>query len=457
MIRLLRDNRGGVSMLFGAAAVAFLGLVGLAIEAGSWYQANRSGQNAADAAAIAGAQTLALSNYQKSSAETAVYNTATKNGYTSGGDVTVEGHNPPSEGTHTGSNLAVEAIVNQTKAGTFSGVLGLSSTYIKNRAVAMLQGSGTACVLSLSQTLTIQGSITMNSSNCTLASNKQGADSININGGSASGTAYSLTSVGACTDCPGGLTLTSPPSPYSIPSYNPFSALDSQTWPTFDSSECIAPPNITLTGAAELHPSFVSAGGTAAGATVGFPKRFYCGSLTINAGANVDFQPGIYIFKDAPISINGGIVRCSKCSDANGVHIVQIDTTNGAGVNGGQPVNLTISGNATVTLNAGSVVPSVTGAIPNPPSLTGVLYYRMGPAPGGGNPSADITGSSGSSMRGGFYVPNGLTRYSGTSGSSCTIVVGAQVTIQGDTALRHAGCANIGTPLSIQRMVVLVE
>src|SRR5690606_31782770 len=54
------DRRGAVSLIFAAAATAFFGFAALATEAGGWYLVRRNAQNAADAAARAGAVALAL-------------------------------------------------------------------------------------------------------------------------------------------------------------------------------------------------------------------------------------------------------------------------------------------------------------------------------------------------------------------------------------------------------------
>ena len=61
LLRRLRvDRRGATAVVFALAASALLGLVGLATEGGTWYLEKRHGQNAADAAANAGALALAL-------------------------------------------------------------------------------------------------------------------------------------------------------------------------------------------------------------------------------------------------------------------------------------------------------------------------------------------------------------------------------------------------------------
>src|SRR4051794_2077566 len=50
----LRDRRGVSALMFTASAALFLGMAGFGMEVSTWYLERRHGQNAADAAAIAG-------------------------------------------------------------------------------------------------------------------------------------------------------------------------------------------------------------------------------------------------------------------------------------------------------------------------------------------------------------------------------------------------------------------
>ena len=45
LARLRRNSRGAVAVGFGVTVVGFLGLAGIATEAGYWYSAHRKGQN----------------------------------------------------------------------------------------------------------------------------------------------------------------------------------------------------------------------------------------------------------------------------------------------------------------------------------------------------------------------------------------------------------------------------
>jgi len=60
--RLHADKRGNILMIFGLALPVLLGVLGLAVEGGNWYQTKRALQNAADEAVVAAA-TNGKSNY----------------------------------------------------------------------------------------------------------------------------------------------------------------------------------------------------------------------------------------------------------------------------------------------------------------------------------------------------------------------------------------------------------
>src|SRR5437899_3226277 len=89
--KLLNDRRGATAVMFAVTSIALAGLVGLGAEAGNWYVMKRAGQNAADAAAIAGALTLGTASGAsgctgslQTTAGTKGTTIASANGFTSG-------------------------------------------------------------------------------------------------------------------------------------------------------------------------------------------------------------------------------------------------------------------------------------------------------------------------------------------------------------------------------------
>jgi hypothetical protein len=106
------ESQGGQAIVL--IAITFLALtmaVGLAIDAGQLFVARRTMQEAADAAAYAGA----VVRYQLGSttaARAAAINDATRNGYTDGvGGFSVTVHVPPTSGLYSGNDEYVEVII----------------------------------------------------------------------------------------------------------------------------------------------------------------------------------------------------------------------------------------------------------------------------------------------------------------------------------------------------------
>ena len=463
LAHLARCRKGAASLIFAASSLAFLGLVGLATEAGSWYMANRRAQNAADAAAVAGAMTygnttIAAANLVSASTRSAGLDTASRNGFAVGGSIAVAVNRPPSMGPNSGNTSAVEVIIRQTQAISFARLFNINATTISNRAVAVVSDSGTACVLSLEDTLVLGGSITITAPNCVLASNKTGQGSIDVNGGPSVDAQY-LTGVGSCTQCS---TLTVPGSSpvqyvpyreYQLPTQNPFIALDTQVWP---SPSCdnrnYGTGNSTSATSFSMAPTY--------GPTASVPtNKAYCGRWHFGNNDNVVLTPGTYLFYgNADISITGGTVSCPTCDSGNGVHIVMIPD------NAGRVGDLNING-GTVTLTAsptaygpvGSDDFIIPGSSPAASSLAGVLFYRKDYGHVGGPNEVTINGNTGTSLIGGMYFPGADASYNGSGASACTLIVGGAIRMNGNATLDYTGCTSVGTPTTRRQIVKLVE
>src|SRR5262249_62168563 len=79
--RLWNDRRGVSAWVATIAMVPLVGMVSLGTEVGSWYVIRRHAQNAADAAAIAGATALAVNDPTPGGAVTAGQAFANSNGF----------------------------------------------------------------------------------------------------------------------------------------------------------------------------------------------------------------------------------------------------------------------------------------------------------------------------------------------------------------------------------------
>jgi Flp pilus assembly protein TadG len=86
--RLGRGRESGqILVIFVLSAVAIIGMVGLVVDGGSTFAQRRAQQNAADVAALAGANSFLITNDQ-TQATTAAVNAAARNGFTSGANST---------------------------------------------------------------------------------------------------------------------------------------------------------------------------------------------------------------------------------------------------------------------------------------------------------------------------------------------------------------------------------
>ena len=89
--RLWNDRRGASAWVVMVAMVPLLGMVSLGTEVGSWHVTRRHAQNAADAAAIAGATALAVND--PTGPVTAGQAFANSNGFVTGGGCLFDGKN----------------------------------------------------------------------------------------------------------------------------------------------------------------------------------------------------------------------------------------------------------------------------------------------------------------------------------------------------------------------------
>jgi len=139
------QNRGYVLVTLAAASTVLFGCMGLALDLGYFEYLKRRAQMAADAAAVAGALELAR-NSSSTTVVSSAKSDSSLNGFTDGTNgVTVTINNPPTSGTYSGDNNAVEAIVAQSRSTFFMQVLSVDSATVTTRAVAHT-GGGPNCV-----------------------------------------------------------------------------------------------------------------------------------------------------------------------------------------------------------------------------------------------------------------------------------------------------------------------
>jgi Flp pilus assembly protein TadG len=130
--RRRRAERGAVAVAVAILLPVIIGITGLVIDVGSWYETQSQLQNAADAAALAGAQDLPNS---PSSATAAAQTLAADN--VSGATVT-----PVTP--YDGNSSEIQVTVSKPGSVTFASIFGISGPTITASAVAeATQGTGT--------------------------------------------------------------------------------------------------------------------------------------------------------------------------------------------------------------------------------------------------------------------------------------------------------------------------
>jgi Flp pilus assembly protein TadG len=348
-----KSEAGQVLILAALSLVVLMGLLGLGIDVGYLRHMRTKMQQAADAAALAGASEL---NYGDWTA--AADNDAGSNGFTNGSNgTTITVNDPPQYGGYAGNANAVEVIIQQPEPTFFMSVLGFTKVNVAARAVGYSGAPSKNCLISLA----VDASVGINVNAdvdllCGIAANS----ALNITG---SLTAPLIGAVGALLG--GGSTSTTPVT--GIP-------------PLSDPLAYLTPPavggctysNTVISGRSNLVPGV------------------YCNGITINSGASAIFSPGLYI-------INGGSFTVDSGATVTGI--------------GGETFYVT--GNASVLMNApftGQLGAPTSSPVPGIPAgilfyqdpsdtqlatingtLTGALYFPSAPLTING--AADITGA----------------------------------------------------------------
>ena len=339
-----RDESGQTLVLAAVCMVVLIAMLGLSIDAGMLRYQKRLMQNAADAAALAGALELAAcgSTANCAAMRTAAQDALTENGFpgstlltncatSPNTKLTITVNNPPcalSSDTNKGNNNYVEVVVSQPVATVFAKILGVNTVLIAARAEATR--SAPPCVYFLSQD-SIQPSFSVTNQTIQTSCTFYLGLSYSF-AGNASSTGSSYLVAGAAANSTGSVTPAATFNAAPLP--NPLSDLSA---PTPDSCAYVNP---MIIGPANLQP------GT------------YCGTLTITTNATVTFAPGIYIILGS-LYVNGATLTGSD---------VTFYVSQGNGYSSG---NSTIV-NVNATLSA-----------PTSGNLQGILYFSDPSLPAG--------------------------------------------------------------------------
>jgi hypothetical protein len=196
--RFAKAESGAAVVLAAVMFPAIIGGIGLGSEAGYWYLMQRQLQHAADLSAHA-AGTRMRSGDSDATLKAIAQRIASKAGYTpQAGELVL--NTPPEDGEFVNNPDAVEVRLTRELPRMFSAIFSSEPVALSAEAVALIRDGNEACVLALSANASpavkLSGSSLVELNGCDLASNSLAADSVLMNGGSASLKAGCVYSVG---------------------------------------------------------------------------------------------------------------------------------------------------------------------------------------------------------------------------------------------------------------------
>jgi len=390
IVDFIHDSSGAYLIMFALSLPVLIGLIGLGTDYGLWTYKQQKMQSATDAAAVSGAAAYTTSG--DGPVESQVNAITASYGLVNGQrNVVISIHRPPTQGSYAGNNSAIEVVAQQPMDLLFSALWLDEAFVVTTRSVAMANAAN-ACVLALNQTAnaaaSAQGSTSVALNNCSLVSNSTSSTSVSV-GGSALIQALSVGAVGGINGV-GGIQASEGTATGIWPVTDPYADVEMPTY-----SGCTTNGKQNIKGKTTLQPGV------------------YCGDISVNAGAVLTLNPGIYILDRASLKVNGGATLVG-----HGVTIIFTSSTRSnygtASINGGASVDLT---------------PPLTG------STAGIVIFGDRNMPVG--TAFSFNGGATQSLAGSIYLPKAAVSYSGgnTATNACIKIIADTVTFTGNSNL----------------------
>ena len=439
MRSLLRSRRGSVAFATVIALIPLIGVVALGGEAGSWYVTRQHAQNAADAAAVSGAmQQLCLLNAPCAVTQTVDYRgkqSAAQNAFCNGGATSYPGSvcsaSLPTgiSQTVTIASLAswngtagtfVQATVSQQQPAYLAQVLGLSTVNIGATAVATVKSvTYPPCVLSLTGSISFQGSPNINAPNCGMASNDTAANAINFTGGGMTMNLGSLSTVGGCT---GTASFCNTALKYlPAPTVDPFSALDGAL-----TTLCGANPTLPAKcGLPVCSGSDLVAYTAATPCTNNNPSTKGNTAFNLASGVSVYFISGTLTLK------GGSSITCN--SPCTGVTFILLP---GASID--------TKGGGILTLQGPATAPSTSSLPASLQSYASLFQYMS--MYDASNVAVQFGGNSNINLTGNIYAPTASVTFQGNptiavgGAGGCGQLIAASIAFNGNATFDTTGC-----------------
>lgn len=298
--RLDRGQHGQILVFAALLAPVILGLAGIAIDVGFAMHERSKAANAADAAALAGADVL-MNGGSISQAQSASFTYAQKNGYDS---TKTSVYIPPISGPHTGQSDYVEVRIASSNPTIFMRVLHIDTTAVGTRAVAafvtppknyaLVVLDHTACSAynqSSNSTLTINNGGALVNSSCNPSASQSGGSFV-------SATSLDYYQLGGW-QLNNNATTSVPPSQVTSQLADPLASLPRPI--PCNSTTAYTPTGCTVlqspdSGGTQANPTVLHVTASAKNQTL--HPGVYWGGININGtgGGGVMFLPGTYIF-----------------------------------------------------------------------------------------------------------------------------------------------------------------
>lgn len=393
---------GQIVVLTALCITALVALMGVAVDFGYLEHQKRHMQEAADAAAVAGARALATGSYS-----TAAKHDASLNGFTDGqGGTTITVNNPPASGAYAGNSQAVEVLISAGEPTFFLRTIKISSMNVSARSVAYAESSpGCIYVLdpSASKALQLSSGVVV-TSQCGVIVDSSDPSALYASG-TASLQASSIGVVGG-SSASGGAVFSPTPKTGIVPVGDPLAGVPAPTYGT------------------SCDQSKYSLGG---GKTANLSPGVYCGGITINGGATATLSAGTYVLAGGGLVVSGGGI-------VNGTGVTFYNTNDVGKTTGYQPISFT--GGGVANLSA-----------PSTGTLAGILFFQDRSITS--TQPNNLSGGSSGKFQGALYFPTTPLQYSGGTGiNPYTLIVADTLSFTGGVNINddYSSLAN-GSPM----------
>jgi hypothetical protein len=394
LTRFFANKEASVAPMLAVAALPLISAVGAAIDFGRASSARAAMQAALDAATILMAKDAKnVDADQLTSNALQYFNANFQNAEISGLAVTASS-------SSTSGGYSASATASGSIKTRFMGIIGFSELDIATKSAALSKSDGLGCVLSLNKhsgsATAGQGSTAVVLDGCSLYDNSDSTTALSV-GGSAHITAYSAGVVGNVTGA-SNITTTQGIRTGMGEVYDPY----------VDSSFPV--------------PGACTSQNFKAKDTITIDPGVYCDGISLNAGANVTLNPGIYYLDCGNLSVNGG-------ATLSGSEVTLVFTSK----NRSSFATASINGNATINLT-----PPKTG------STAGIVMFGDRNMPVG--TAFKFNGGVTQYLGGAVYLPKGAVDFSGgvNSGTNCTQLIGDTVSFTGNSGF-SLNCKSYGT------------